>query len=57
VSAIVAFVVENSHRVRVGWVFGYSRVSLDFLVLIAVGLGWLLAVAASMLRRRRRSAV
>src|SRR4051794_8929457 len=42
VAAIVALVVENSHRVRVGWIFGHSRISLDFLVLIAVVLGWLL---------------
>jgi uncharacterized integral membrane protein len=51
--AIVALAVENSRRVKVGWIFGYSRISLVFLVLFAVVLGWLLGIATSMLLRRR----
>ena len=49
----VILVVENTRRVKVGWVFGYSRVSLVFLIVFATLIGWLLGVATAVLVRRR----
>ncbi len=51
--AVVILVVENTRRVRVGWIFGYSRISLVFLILFAAILGWLLGMATSIVFRRR----
>jgi hypothetical protein len=39
--------------VKVGWVFGYSHISLVFLVVFATLVGWLLGIATSFLVRRR----
>jgi uncharacterized integral membrane protein len=49
----VVLVAENTRRVKVGWVFGYSHISLVFLVVFATLLGWLLGIATSFLVRRR----
>ena len=51
--AIVVLIVENTRSVRVGWIFGYSHISLVFLVLFAVILGWILGIATSVTFRRR----
>lgn len=50
---LVILVAENTRRVKVGWVFGYSHISLVYLVLIATLLGWLLGIMTSSLFRRR----
>jgi uncharacterized integral membrane protein len=50
--AIVILVAENTRRVKVGWIFGYSEVSLVFLILFAAVLGWLLGLATSIVFRR-----
>lgn len=50
---LVILVAENTRHVKVGWVLGYSRVSLVFLVLFATLLGWLLGIATSMAFRYR----
>ena len=50
---LVILVAENTRHVRVGWVFGHSRVSLVFLVLFATLLGWLLGIATSVVFRYR----
>ena len=50
--AIVILVAENTRRVKVGWIFGYSHVSLVFLIVFAAIWGWLLGVATSILFRR-----
>ena len=50
---LVVLIAENTRSVKVGWVFGYSRVSLVFLVLLATVLGWLLGIATSVIFRRR----
>jgi uncharacterized integral membrane protein len=50
---LVILIVQNTGRVRVGWVFGHSRVSLVFLVLFAALLGWVLGMATSIVFRRR----
>ena len=49
---LVILIAENTRRVEVGWVFGYGRVSLVFLVLFAAVLGWLLGMATAILVRR-----
>jgi uncharacterized integral membrane protein len=51
--ALVALVVENTRTVKVGWIFGYSHISLVWLVLFAAILGWLLGLATSFVLRRR----
>jgi uncharacterized integral membrane protein len=50
---LVVLVVENTRSVKVGWIFGYSHISLVFLVLFSTLLGWVLGVATSVLFRRR----
>ena len=50
---IVILVAENTRSVKVGWIVGYSHVSLVFLVLFATVLGWLLGIATSVAFRRR----
>ena len=50
---IVVLIAENTRTVKVGWIFGYSHVSLIYLVLFATVLGWLLGVATSIVFRRR----
>jgi uncharacterized integral membrane protein len=53
---IVILVVENTRKVRVGWIFGYSDISLVYLVVFATVLGWILGVATSIAFRRRTRA-
>ena len=50
---LVVLIAENTRSVKVGWVFGYSHISLVYLVLIATLIGWLLGLATSSLFRRR----
>ena len=50
---LVILIVQNTGRVRVGWVFGHSRISLVFLVIFAAVLGWILGIATSVVFRRR----
>lgn len=49
----IILIAENTRRVKVGWVFGYSHISLVFLVVFATVVGWLLGLATSFLVRRR----
>lgn len=50
---LIVLVAENTHRVKVGWVFGHSRISLVYLVALANLLGWLLGIATSVIFRHR----
>jgi uncharacterized integral membrane protein len=50
---LVILIVQNTGRVRVGWIFGHSRVSLVFLILFAAILGWVAGMATSIVFRRR----
>jgi uncharacterized integral membrane protein len=50
---IVVLIAENTRSVKVGWILGYSHVSLVFLVVFANVLGWLLGIATSVAFRRR----
>jgi uncharacterized integral membrane protein len=54
---IVILIAESTRRVKVGWIFGYSHVSLVFLVLFTTILGWLLGIATSVIFRRRTRAL
>lgn len=49
----IILIAENTRRVKVGWVFGYSHTSLVFLIVFATLLGWLLGIATGFLVRRR----
>lgn len=49
----VILVVQNTERVKVGWIFGHSRVSLAILVVFAAAIGWVLGLATAFLIRRR----
>jgi uncharacterized integral membrane protein len=51
--AIVVLVAENTRHVKVGWIFGYSHISLVFLILFSAILGWLLGIATSIVFRHR----
>jgi uncharacterized integral membrane protein len=53
---VVALASSNTHRVRVDWVFARSSVSLVWLVLLAVILGWLLGLMAAVAFRWRTRA-
>jgi len=44
---LVILIVQNTGHVRVGWIFGHSRVSLVFLILFASILGWIAGIATS----------
>ncbi len=50
---LVILIAENTRRVKVGWILGYSHVSLVFLILFAAILGWLLGIVTSVVFRRR----
>jgi uncharacterized integral membrane protein len=50
---LVILIAENTRRVKVGWILGYSHVSLVFLILFAAILGWLLGIATSVVFHRR----
>ena len=56
IAYVVAFVVENTHRVKVDFVFADENVHLIWVMLILVGLGLLLGVLLSQLYRHRRRA-
>jgi uncharacterized integral membrane protein len=49
----VALVIANNHREQVSWVFGKSRVSLVWIILVTSILGWLLGIVTSIIFRRR----
>lgn len=50
---LVILIAENTRKVKVGWILGYSHVSLVFLILFAAILGWLLGIVTSVVFRRR----
>jgi uncharacterized integral membrane protein len=50
---VIVLIVENTRSVKVGWVFGYSHISLVYLVVFATVLGWLLGIATAVVLHRR----
>jgi uncharacterized integral membrane protein len=53
---IVALVAANTRHVKVSWLFGSSRQSLVWIVLVSAILGWLLGIVTSVIFRRRTRA-
>jgi uncharacterized integral membrane protein len=51
---VIAFVVENSKKVSIHWVFGTTHASLIFVILVSLAIGIFLGVLVLQLYRRRR---
>jgi uncharacterized integral membrane protein len=47
----VLFIAFNTHRAKIDFVFASTRLSLIFLVLLALAIGFVLGVLATRLRR------
>ena len=58
---IVALVLDNTAKVKLGWVFGTGHASLVWVIVASAILGWLLGIFTSILfrlrTRRRRSSI
>jgi uncharacterized integral membrane protein len=55
---LIALVVANTRSVKVSWVFGSTRQSLVWVILITAILGWLLGIVTGVIfrfRTRRRN--
>ena len=50
---LVALVAANTRRVEVSWVFGSTRQSLVWIILVAAIVGWFTGIVTSVLVRRR----
>jgi uncharacterized integral membrane protein len=50
---IVGLIVDNTHEVRVGYVFGDARTSLIWVIVVAGLAGWLAGLATAVLFRFR----
>jgi uncharacterized integral membrane protein len=50
---IIGLIVDNTHQVKIGWVFGSSHASLVWIILVAAVVGWLAGLATSFVVRRR----
>jgi uncharacterized integral membrane protein len=50
---IIALIVDNTSEVKIAWVFGSSRTSLPWIILVAAIVGWLAGLATSFVVRRR----
>jgi uncharacterized integral membrane protein len=61
VVVLIALIVANTRTVKVSWVFGSTRQSLVWIILVTAILGWLLGIVTSVIfrfrTRRRNSAV
>ena len=51
----VLFIAFNTHRAKIDFVFASTRLSLIFLVLLALAIGFVLGVLANRLRRHRQN--
>ena len=51
---LIGLIVDNTRRVRVGYVFGHSEASLVWIVVIGAIAGFLLGVATVLLYQRHR---
>jgi uncharacterized integral membrane protein len=49
----IILIAENTRKVKVGWIFGYTHTSLVYLVLVSALVGWLAGIATSIVFRRR----
>ena len=54
---VIALAIANTRQVKLSWVVGTTRASLDWIIFAAALLGWLLGITTSIvfrLRTRRR---
>jgi uncharacterized integral membrane protein len=54
VAYVIAFVLENRHAVHLHFVFATAHVSLVWLIVLSLGLGFVVGILLSQLERRRR---
>lgn len=54
---LIGLIVDNTRRVRVGYVFGHGQASLVWIVVIGAIAGFLLGVATVLLYQRHRRRV
>jgi uncharacterized integral membrane protein len=50
---LIALVIANTRTVEVSWVFGSTRQSLVWIILVTAILGWLLGIVTSIVFRYR----
>jgi len=48
------FIILNTHRAKVSFVFGTTRVSVIWVILLSLAVGFVLGVLGSRLNRRRK---
>lgn len=53
VACMLALIVANTSAVRLDWIFGSSRASLVWVLVVALAVGWLLGLRTSALVRHR----
>jgi len=52
-TVLVVLVSANTHVVKLDWVVGSTKASLDWIVLAAAVLGWLLGITTAVIVRHR----
>jgi uncharacterized integral membrane protein len=50
---LIALVAANTRNVKVSWVFGSTRQSLVWIILVTAILGWLLGIVTGVVFRHR----
>ena len=50
----ILFIVLNTHSAKVNFVFGSTKISVIWVILLSIGLGFVLGLWFPSLRRRRR---
>jgi uncharacterized integral membrane protein len=50
---LIALIVDNTDKVRVGYVFGHARTSLIWIIVISGLAGWFAGIATAILYRFR----
>jgi uncharacterized integral membrane protein len=50
----ILFVVLNTHRAKVSFVFGTTRISVIWVILLSLAVGFVLGVLGTRLNRRRK---
>ncbi len=52
-AALVVLVSANTHAVKLDWAVGSTQASLDWIILAAAVLGWLLGITTAVVFRHR----
>ncbi|MGN6799678.1 MAG: lipopolysaccharide assembly protein LapA domain-containing protein [Gaiellaceae bacterium] len=50
----ILFIVLNTHRAKVSFVFGTTRISVIWVILLSLAVGFVLGVLGARLNRRRK---